>query len=188
MSRFARAPDKDVLVKCVCGVFRAHMLMSAEHRGGGGSATVILANSLSHSTSSLYRSCCDDANEHAIFNDWQSPGDYQLLDKLPIPLLSAVMDHYLSIFLHSQKEVKCIIILFIYVEGLIKMKNGRLSHRPKNWRSVLVSFMVLMLKVWDDLSMWNYDFLKIGPSGMTFMLSRTNELEIELLQTEEIRP
>ena len=67
------------------------------------------------------------------------------------------------------------------------MTNGRLSHHPKNWRSVLFSFMVLALKVWDDLSMWNYDFLKIGPSGMTFTLSRTNKLEIELLQTLRYR-
>jgi hypothetical protein len=97
------------------------------------------------------------------------------------------MDHYLSIFLCSQKEVKCIIILFIYVEQLIKMTNGRLSHRLKNCRLVLFSLMVLVLKVWDDLNMWNYDFLKIGPSGMTFMLLRTNELEIKLLQTLRYR-
>jgi hypothetical protein len=181
------ATDKDVLIKCVCGVFHAHMLTSAEHRGSGGSAAIILANSLSHSTSLLHRSCCDDANEHAIFNDWQSPGDYQFLDKSSIMSLLAVMDHYLFIFLRLQKEVECIIILFIYVERLIKMTNGRLSHRPKNWRSVLFSFMVLALKVWDDLSMWNYDFLKIGPSGMTFTLSRTNELEIKLLQTLRYR-
>jgi hypothetical protein len=62
------------------------------------------------------------------------------------------------------------------------MTNGRLSHHPKNWRSVLFSFMVLALKVWDDLSMWNYDFLKIGLSGMTFTLLPMNKLEIKLLQ------
>ncbi len=105
------------------------------------------------------------------------------MDKLSIPSLLAVMDHYLSIFLRSQKEVECIIISFIYVEPFIKMTNRRLSHRPKNWRSVLFLLMVLVLKVWDDLSMWNYDFLKIRLLGMTFTLSRTKELEIELLQT-----
>jgi hypothetical protein len=31
--------------------------------------------------------------------------------------------------------------------------------------------------------MWNCDFSKIGPLGMTFSLHRTNELEIELLRT-----
>ena len=30
------APDKVALIKCVCGVFHAHMLMGAELRGGGG--------------------------------------------------------------------------------------------------------------------------------------------------------
>jgi hypothetical protein len=126
------APDKDALIKCVCRVFCTHMLPSTEHRGGGGGTAVILADSLSHSTSLLYRSCCDNANKHAIYNDWQSLGDYQLLDKSSIPLLSAVMDHYLSIFLRLQKEVKGIIILFIYVKQLINMTNGRLSHHPKN--------------------------------------------------------
>ncbi len=43
------------------------------------------------------------------------------------------------------------------------------------------------MKVWDDLSMWNYDFLKIGLASMTFALSRTNKLEIELLQTLRYR-
>jgi hypothetical protein len=97
------------------------------------------------------------------------------------------MDHYLSIFLRLQKEVKCIIISFMYVKQLIKMTNGRLSHRPENWRSVLFLFMVLALKVWNDLSMWNYDFLKIGPSGMIFTLLHMNELEIKLLQTLRYR-
>jgi hypothetical protein len=181
------APNKDALIKCVCGVFCAHMFTSAEHRGGKGGTAGILADSLSHSTSLLYRSCCNDADKHAIFNDWQSLRDYQLLDKLSVPLLLAVMDHYLSIFLRSQKEVECIIISFIYVKRLIKMTNSRLSHRPENWRLVLFLFMVLVLKVWDDLSMWNYDFLKIRPLGMTFTLLRTNKLEIKLLQTMRYR-
>ena len=77
--------------------------------------------------------------------------------------------------------------LMIYAERLVKMTNGKLSPRPENWRSVLFSCMVLASKVWDDLSMWNCDFSKIGPSGMTFTLSRTNELEIELLRTLRYR-
>jgi hypothetical protein len=181
------ALNKDALIKCVCGVFCAHMLTSAKHCGGGGGAAVILANSLSHSTSLSYRSCCNNANEHAIFNDWRSTGDYQLLDKSSIPLLLAVMDHYLSIFLRSQKEVKCIIILLTYIKQLIKMTNGRLSYHPENWHLVLFLFMVLTLKVWDDPSMWNYNFLKIRPLVMTLTLSRTNKLEIKLLQTLRYR-
>jgi hypothetical protein len=47
--------------------------------------------------------------------------------------------------------------------------------------------MVLASKVWDDLSMWNCDFSKIGPSGMAFTLQRTNELEVALLSALEYR-
>jgi hypothetical protein len=162
------------------------MLMGAELRGGGGA--VILGNDPLHpdshfnesSSSSSFR---EDDTKHAIFNDRRSPGDYRLLDTSSIPSLEAVTDYYRSIFLRSQMEVECIIISLIYVERLVKMTNGKLIPRPENWRSVLFSCMVLASKVWDDLSMWNCDFSKIGPSGMTFTLSRTNELEIELLRT-----
>jgi hypothetical protein len=47
--------------------------------------------------------------------------------------------------------------------------------------------MVLSSKVWDDLSMWNADFSKIGPSGVTFSLRRTNELEVALLTALEYK-
>jgi hypothetical protein len=180
------APDKDALIKCVCGVFRAHMLSSSAEPYGGGP---IRADSTSYSTTSSTSSSSfrDDADEHAVFNDRRSPGDYRLLDTSIIPSLAVVTDYYRSIFLRSQMETECVIISLIYVERLIKMTNGKLSPRPENWRSVLFSCMVLASKVWDDLSMWNCDFSKIGPSGMTFTLSRTNQLEIELLRTLRYR-
>ena len=84
-------------------------------------------------------------------------------------------------------EVDCIIISLIYIERLIKLSDGKLTPNPTNWRSVLFSCMVLASKVWDDLSMWNADFSKIGPSGFTFSLARTNELEIALLRALEYK-
>jgi hypothetical protein len=180
------APDKEALIKCVCGVFRAHMLSSsAEPRVGEPvRSDSTCYSTISSSTSSSFR---DDADEHAIFKDRRSPGDYRPLDTSSIPALSVVTDYYRSIFLRSQMETECIIISLIYVERLVKMTNGKLSPRPENWRSVLFSCMVLASKVWDDLSMWNCDFSKIGPLGMTFTLARTNQLEIELLRTLRYR-
>lgn len=164
-------PDKDALIKCVCGVFRAHMLQRAE----GVFATFACSAPTSSSSSS--------SMEHAIFRDRRPSGDYRSLDTSSIPSLDAVTDYYRSIFMRSQMEVECIIISLIYIERLVKTTNGKLSPRPDNWRSLLFSCMVLASKVWDDLSMWNCDFSKIGPLGMIFSLHRTNELEIELLRT-----
>ena len=47
--------------------------------------------------------------------------------------------------------------------------------RPYNWKSLLLSAMVMSSKVWDDLSMCNADFSLVCPS---FTLSRINELEL----------
>jgi hypothetical protein len=84
-------------------------------------------------------------------------------------------------------ELDCIVISLIYIERLIKLTDGKLKPTPFNWKSLLFSCMVLSSKVWDDLSMWNADFSKIGPSGMTFSLRRTNELEIALLTALEYK-
>ena len=161
------APDKDALIMCVCGVFRAHLLQGENSTVGSSSEVA--------------------AKNHQIFNDRRSPGDYRHLDTTSIPTLSQITDFYRSIFLRSQMEVDCIIISLIYVERLIKLTQASLAPHPNNWRSILFSCMVLSSKVWDDLSMWNCDFSKIGPGGMTFSLSRTNELEIALLRALEYK-
>ena len=47
--------------------------------------------------------------------------------------------------------------------------------------------MILASKVWEELSMWNCDFSKIGPSGVTFFLPQTNVLEVVLLRVFEYK-
>jgi len=177
------APDKDALIKCVCGVYRAHLLQA--ERSNGGIATASSSNKGSLNSANF--NATTDEDVHAIFQDRRSPGDYRYLDTTSIPSLATITDFYRSIFLRSQMEVDCIIISLIYIERLIKMTDGKLTPTPRNWRSILFSCMVLSSKVWDDLSMWNCDFSKIGPLGVTFSLSRTNELEIALLRALEYK-
>ncbi|KAL9187018.1 hypothetical protein ACHAXT_010738 [Thalassiosira profunda] len=164
------APDKDALIQCVCGVYRAHLLQAANAGGFQGV----------HSPPTT-------EDPHDIFRDRRAPGDYRPLDVASVPALAQITDFYRSVFLRSQMEVDCIVISLIYVERLIKLTGGALAPRPNNWRSVLYSCMVLASKVWDDLSMWNGDFSKIGPAGVTFSLARTNELEVALLRALEYR-
>jgi hypothetical protein len=79
-------------------------------------------------------------------------------------------------------EVNCIIMSLIYVERLIRKTQGRMRPTPKNWMSVLFACMLLSSKVWDDLSMWNVDFSRIGGlQDITFNLKRINQLEVALL-------
>jgi len=59
--------------------------------------------------------------------------------------------------------------------------NGKLSIRYENWKSVLLSCIMMASKVWDDLSMLNVDFSKICPS---FALKIVNKLETKLLEID----
>lgn len=154
-------PDKDALIKCVCGVYRAHLLQAGDN--------------------------VESREVDRIFDDDQSPYRRVYAHRPFMPSLEDITNFYRDIFLRSQMELDCIVISLIYIERLIKLTDGKLKPTPTNWKSLLFSCMVLSSKVWDDLSMWNADFSKIGPGGMTFSLRRTNELEIALLTALEYK-
>lgn len=165
-------PDKDALIKCVCGVFRAHLLQS----------DVCTVTPLS--SDRVFDDDCELNSRHRT--GLNSYLDHSRCHPF-VPTLEDITSFYRDIFLRSQMEVDCIVISLIYIERLIKKTLGRLRPTPSNWRSLLFSCMVLSSKVWDDLSMWNADFSKIGPSGVTFSLRRTNELEVALLTALEYK-
>uniref|UniRef100_A0A7S2SV86 WW domain-containing protein n=1 Tax=Rhizochromulina marina TaxID=1034831 RepID=A0A7S2SV86_9STRA len=142
-------PDKDATIKCVCTVIRAHMLEAVED--------------------------ADDTTPHpkaAVFLDHEAPED------MPVPSLQELVTFFREIYVKSQMEIECIIMSLIYLERVTKVTKGSIQVRPNNWKSLLVSTMIMASKVWDDLSMWNADFSQVCPS---FTLRRINELELALL-------
>jgi len=161
-------PDKDATIKCVCGVFRTHILSSI---GDGG----------------VYNARKD---AYKVFNDRDSQrssvggAELSLLDlKLDeaVPTLEDIANFYRDVFFRAQMESDCIIMSLIYVERLIKVTGGKLRPRLSNWRSLLFACLILSSKVWDDLSMWNADFSQTCPAGVCFSLKRINELELAIL-------
>ena len=140
------APDKDGTIKCVCAVFRAHILQSEME---------------DKSQTGKYEPFADD---YYIFNDREEQRRSRAhsggssAGQPPVPSLEEVTTFYTDIFRRAKMESDCIIISLVYVERLIKSTNGALRPSSRNWRSILFSCMVLSSKVWDDLSMWNADF------------------------------
>jgi hypothetical protein len=98
-----------------------------------------------------------------------------------IPSLDEITSFYTNVFHKAQMEVNCIIMSLIYVERLIRNTHGKMRPTTKNWMSILFACMLLSSKVWDDLSMWNVDFSKIGLKDMILNLKRINQLEVSLL-------
>jgi WW domain len=135
------APDKDATIKCICGVFRSHILSS--------------------NLDTLYN---PDTDPYKIFNDHESDqsvssasGSIRQSRKSKaapvVPSLDEITKFYRDVFFKAQMEADCIIMSLIYVERLIKKTAGRLRPRSTNWHSLLFSCMILSSKVWDDLSM-----------------------------------
>lgn len=161
------APDTDATIKCVCAVYRAHLLQSVKDE-----------TKKKHPTISF--------KEYDLFVDQSSASSKQthrdhFNEETRIPTLDAITSFYRNIFLKSQMETDCIIMSLIYVEKLIKATNGGVRPKLTNWRSILFSSMIMASKVWDDLSMWNVDFIQTCPAGVTFSLQRVNELEMGML-------
>jgi len=161
------APDTDATIKCVCAVYRAHLLQSVKDETKKQNPVILF-------------------KEYDLFVDHSSASPKQthrdhVEEVTQIPTLDEITSFYRNIFLKSQMETDCIIMSLIYVEKLIKATNGGVRPKFSNWRSLLFSSMIMASKVWDDLSMWNVDFTQTCPDGVTFSLQRVNELEMGML-------
>ena len=158
-------PDVKATIKCVCGIFRAHIRQSTNDKRRAEKTKV------------------QSTIEFDIFDDDSSCSSCG--KSIEDPTLAEISEFYESIYQRSHMEHDTIIFSLIYVERLIKSTGGMLAPTQRNWRSLLFSCMVLASKVWDDLSMWNYDFanLTAHTAGLaSFTLSRINELELALLK------
>lgn len=161
-------PNIEATIKCVCGVYRTHILDFAAQRS-------------SRSPISIIGCYNEPSNEmSAAFQDIPF-GDTE------VPSQADVILFYKDFYQRSQMEHDTIIMSLIYVERLIKATAGAIAPVPENWRSILFSCMVLASKVWDDLSMWNIDFSNVCGRDRTqlssFTLGRINKLELALLKS-----
>jgi hypothetical protein len=154
-------PDIQATIKCVCGVYRAHIVQAAKD-----------SNQKQQKISSV-------SQEYTAFRDLNVSNTDE------VPPLAEVVEFYDAFYRRSQMEHDTIITSLIYVERVIKSTNGALTPNTENWRSLLFACMVLASKVWDDLSMWNVDFSNVSAHTMglsSFTLRRINQLELELLK------
>jgi len=172
------APDKDATIKCVCGVYRAHVIASFQDE----------AEEPYDFTKDKYREFNDREAQRKSVGAIAEEDNEVAIEELnldneekDIPTLEEITNFFRDVFRRAQLESDCMIMSLIYVERLIKSTRGLLRPRKSNWRSLLFSCLILASKVWDDLSMWNADFSQTCPAGVHFSLQRINELEVAVL-------
>lgn len=106
---------------------------------------------------------------------------------LPCP---QVHDFFSYIYRTAQLECDCVVTSLYYVERLLMETAGELRICRSNWRSLILSGMILASKVWDDLSMWSVDFARVSlqvfpvgqvvsPCSLQSCVTRTGDTHFE---------
>mmetsp|Transcript_4280 Transcript_4280/g.9704 ORF Transcript_4280/g.9704 Transcript_4280/m.9704 type:complete len:365 (+) Transcript_4280:619-1713(+) len=208
LQNFMTNPDVKATIKCVCGVYRAHIgqsqsksqsVLEPSNRGVLERTTPTPTATPTATPKTPAATSLEPNHNHPfdVFDDRYGsnrrrgrggPGVATERAAAAVPTLGEILEFYEAFYERSMMEHDAIIFSLIYVERLIKSTGGRLAPTRSNWRSVLFSCMVLASKVWDDLSMWNNDFAGVTghtPGLQSFALPRINELELALLECLE---
>ena len=103
-----------------------------------------------------------------------------------IPSLDEITSFVTYLYDNCQMESDVLIPCLLYCERLMTQTRGIVQPSVWNWRSILLSCLLLASKVWDDCSMWPVDFSCVcrkGPTSLRpFSLRRINELEVAFLK------
>ena len=103
-----------------------------------------------------------------------------------IPSLEEITFFVTYVYDNCQMESDVLIPCLLYCERIMTITKGAVQPNVRNWRSILLSCLLLASKVWDDCSMWPVDFSCVcrkGPTSLQpFNLRRINELEVAFLK------
>lgn len=132
------SPDIQGTIRCICAVYRTHILQSMDSPQSPGSVVPVGSTVINPD---IFR---DDLGGELVTSESTSQ---------KIPSLEDIESFYKEFFRRSQMEHDTIIMSLIYIERLIKRTEGGIRPTPLNWRSMLFGCMILASKVWDDLSM-----------------------------------
>jgi len=84
-----------------------------------------------------------------------------IVDRHNVPSVSKVHRFIHRIFKSEDLSAECSILALAYVERIVALK-GVVVH-ASNWRRILLMAIVLASKVWEELAVWNSDFLALFP-------------------------
>jgi len=111
-----------------------------------------------------------------IFSEQSFPLGDDKLDLLNPPTEEVIEDFLLDIFQGQEMSAECGVMSAVYIDRLILLTG--ITLHASNWRRILLGALLLSSKVWEDLAVWNVDFLNLFPN---LTLKDLNHLEREYL-------
>jgi len=75
---------------------------------------------------------------------------------------------------------ECAVMSLAYIERLLTLTS--ITLHPTNWRRICLGAIVLASKVWEDMAVWNVDFLNVFPKLKTEDLAKLEREYLTSLQ------
>jgi len=111
-----------------------------------------------------------------IFSEQFFPLGDDKIDLDNFPTEEVIEDFIVEIFQAQELSPECGVMSAVYIDRLIQLTG--ISLHASNWRRILLGALLLSSKVWEDLAVWNVDFLNLFPN---LTLKDLNRLEREYL-------
>jgi len=101
-------------------------------------------------------------------------------DTVNMPSVAEIRNFIGIIFDEESLSPECAIMLVVYIKRVVNYT--KLTIDATNWRKVTLSTLILASKVWEDLAVWNVDFLDVFPSLTVAHLAELEKVLLSLLQ------
>jgi len=111
-----------------------------------------------------------------IFDERQHPISNEHINFEVCPTVDEVYGFINKIFTVEKLPTEVAILGLAYMERLISLTT--ITIHVSNWRRVIMAALILASKVWEDLAVWNVDFITVFPA---VTVSDLNTLENNLL-------
>jgi len=97
-----------------------------------------------------------------IFDEFRFPLDFNE-SKCENVTVEGVYEFMTDIFNVASITIECAVMSLAYVEKFIVSKRAKSKLTYKTWRRILLAAMIAADKVFEDLAVWNIDFIKAVP-------------------------
>jgi len=110
-----------------------------------------------------------------IWSELEHPiSDYVDLDSIPTE--GAVHSFLMTVFHTENLSAESAIMTIAYIDRFLTLTG--ITFHPCNWRRITLSCIIVASKVWEDLAVWNADFVSLFPK---LTIPDLNTLEREML-------
>jgi hypothetical protein len=112
-----------------------------------------------------------------IFNEIVHPITRSEVSFFKLPTEGAVFGYLKFIYVFERMDPECIVMCLTYIDRLISSTNITID--VSNWRRIVLSSWIVALKTWEELAVYNLDFLGCFDGKVT--VQDLNNLEMKFL-------